>query len=185
MEMLSWIYNIMVVASVYIELTKSQQIECQLLGLLTLSGCSKGMEADCKRALTNQESILKVHQQKRFWFKMNLCFKDMKNDSKVLTDTLLPLVVNEHYTNVNCENVGGVYKQSGHMTLVFTYLTFDLTRLVSSLILPLNSFNLVSVPDRPMYPSYFLDRPLSIYSFEAGFKVNIHEDLVKIKTNSI
>ncbi|XP_066923119.1 uncharacterized protein [Clytia hemisphaerica] len=174
-------HTLVILALVSAQFTRSKRMEGQFLGLLTLTRCQPEQKKECQHALMNQESIIKADQQHHFWFKVNLCFKDMRNNSNTVTDTLLPLVVDESYSGIKCENKKGVYKQSGHMTLVFTYLSFDLTRLVSSMILPLNSFNLVSVTDQPMYPAYFLDHPLAIYSYESSFGVNMHTNFIKIK----
>ena len=181
MTMFLSIYTLVALVLVYTEPIESKRTEGQFLGLLTLTECTAERKIECQHALMNQESIIKADQQFKYWFQVNFCFKDMKNESSIVTDTLLPLVVDQGYTGIQCENKGGVYKQSGHMTLIFTYLSFDLTRLVSSMILPLNSFNLVSVTDRPMYSSYFLDHPLAIYSYESSFGVNMHKNFIKIK----
>ena len=64
-------------------------------------------------------------------------------------------------------------------TVIFTYLSFELTRLTSSLVLPTTDIVVVSVTEQPMYPAYYLDNPLS--SYETGFGVQIHDKILKIK----
>ena len=40
---------------------------------------------------------------------------------------------------------------------------------------------LVSVTDRPMYPSYYFEHPNAVYSYESGFGVSMHREFVKVK----
>uniref|UniRef100_A0A7M5XNH8 Cnidarian restricted protein n=1 Tax=Clytia hemisphaerica TaxID=252671 RepID=A0A7M5XNH8_9CNID len=134
----------------------NQKLQLNILGLFTTTGCSPGNEFECQNALSNQNSMIEVHRRQTFWFDAHLCFKDIQNRSDLLIDTVLPLTTDEkqHYVTKDCVNKNGSFVRSSDRIVILTYLSFQLTKLVSSLILPLNSMDmvLVSITDRPMYP---------------------------------
>ena len=109
----------------------------------------------------------------------------MKNDTRTVLETILPLTTDEiHYHRMKCENKFGVYKiPREDSIMIFTYLTFRLTQLVSSVILPLERIALLCITDRPMYPAYSLDHPMMIVTYEAGFGMNMHRQFNVIKNS--
>ena len=77
---------------------------------------------------------------------------------------------------------GMLFQKDSIRTIIFTYLSFQLTRMVSSLILPMGTdIVLVSVTDRPMYPSYYFEHPNAVYSYEGGFGEAMHREFIKVK----
>lgn len=162
--------------------SKSRKPILQILGLFTTTNCTVGEQFECQNALSNQNSLLAIHhrQQHRFWYDTFVCTKDMKNDSKTLVDTLMPFILNEDHV-VDCQNRNGTFKTNPDRFVIFTYLTFHLTRIASSLILASTDFILVSVTNERMYPSYYLQHPLAVYSYEAGFGVDMHKAVIDVK----
>uniref|UniRef100_A0A7M5XMI6 Cnidarian restricted protein n=1 Tax=Clytia hemisphaerica TaxID=252671 RepID=A0A7M5XMI6_9CNID len=156
----------------------------QFLGLFTTTNCTKENEFDCHNAKINQETMLLVHQHQQFWFDVHLCFKDIGNNTRTLVNTVFPLTTDERDTyQVKCENRNGSWDLdiSKKRLLILTYLSFDLTRLLSALLLPQDLTMLISITDRPMYPAAYIEDPRAIYSFEAGFGVQMHQEFNKIK----
>ena len=123
----------------------------QLLGLFTMSNCTKEYQFKCRNALSNYLSMLQIHQQKHFWFNTILCTKDIKNNTKTLVDFLLPLTEEKNTKATNCDNtVGSLRGRKIDRTIIFTYLSFELTRLTSALILPTTDILVISVTEQPM-----------------------------------
>ena len=153
-----------------------------ILGLFTFSNCTTGNEFECQNALFNENSMIKVHQKQQFWFTVNLCTRDVQNSSKKLTDVLLPMVSQDKGSvAMKCRNGDMVFQRSDTYTLVFTYVSFHLTRLISSIMLPMTNVLLVSVTDQPMYPAYYVEHPNAVYSYEAGFGDAVHKEFIKVK----
>ena len=160
----------------------------QLIGLFTMRNCPKGEEFRCQNAESNHLSMLRVHREQQFWFNTVLCTKDIKNDAKALADYLLPLTEATGPEGVlvkDCDHKVGSHNTAGKIvrTIIFTYLSFYLTRLTSALILPSTNFLVVSVTDRRMYPSYFLENPLAVYSYESSFGFEIQDKFIRMRDN--
>lgn len=159
----------------------------QILGLFSTTNCTADKQFKCQNARSNQNSLLAIHQhhhsqQQRFWYQTFVCTKDMKNDSKTLVNTLMPLILNEDSNDaMDCQNQNETFKNNPDRFVIFTYLDFHLTRIASSLILTSTDFTLVSVTNEKMYPSYYLQHPLAVYSYEAGFSVDMHKAVIDIK----
>ena len=56
---------------------------------------------------------------------------------------------------------------------VYTHSTFELTQLMSALLLPFD-IPLISITFQPMFPSEYVSNPLYVYSYEASFGRDIH-----------
>ena len=117
-----------------------------------------------------------------FWFDVHLCTKDIRNDSEVLADIVLPIVTQDKGSvTMSCRNESSiVFQRNAVHTVVFTYVSFHLTRMIS-MILPLSQILLICVTDQPMYPAYYFEHPNAVYSYEAGFGVAMHKEFIKIK----
>ena len=159
------------------------QVEKQkisLLGLFTLTNCTKEHKFECQNALYNEKSMVQLHKQRKFWFDVHLCTKDIRNSSKVLSDIVLPMVIQDKGSmTIPCRDGNIVLERNA--TIIFTYLSFHLTRMISSLTLPLTQILLVCVTDQPMYPAYYFEHPNAIYSYEGGFGIAMHKELNKVK----
>lgn len=191
-EIQSWkkIFAIFIIATLTCKTTEGSKPILQILGLFTTTNCTEDEQFECQNARLNQNSLLAIHhhqhhQQQRFWYETFVCTKDIKNNSKILVDTIMPLILNEdsmsNSSTMGCQNQNGVFKRNPDRFVIFTYLTFHLTRIASSLILTSSDFILVSVTNKRMYPSYYLQHPLAVYSYEAGFGVDMHKAVIDIK----
>jgi len=112
-----------------------------------------------------------------------ICIKDVADSTQILVDAILPIIEGDPNREINCRG-NGVYDNKIKRLIVMTHVSFHLTRLASSMLL-LPEFNsvglLISITDRPMYPAYFFEHPSAVYSFEAGFGVEVHENMIKLK----
>lgn len=176
-----------VIFTLTIKTTEAKRPVLQILGLFTTTNCTADEQFECQNARSNQNSLLAIHdnhhrQQQKFWYETFVCTKDMRNDSRTLVDTLMTLIFNEESNGVlDCQNKNGTFKKNPDRFVIFTYLTFHLTRIASSLILPSTDIILVSVTNERMYPSYYLQHPLAVYSYEAGFGVDMHKAVIDVK----
>ena len=154
-----------------------------ILGLFTLTNCTKAHEFECQNALYNEQSMIQIHERTMFWFDVHLCTKDIRNDSEVLADIVLPIVTQDKGSvTMTCRNESSiVFQRNAVHTVVFTYVSFHLTRMISSMILPLSQILLICVTDQSMYPAYYFEHPNAVYSYEAGFGVAMHKEFIKIK----
>ena len=181
----SGVITFLLILSMQVDSIFNQRLRLDILGLFTTTGCQPGHEFECQNALSNQNSMLEVHRRQKFWHDARLCFKDVQNSSELLIETILPLTTDEkqHYVIEDCVNKNGSFVGSSDRIMILTYLSFRLAKLVSSLILPLDASDivLVSITDRPMYPSYYINHPLAIYSYEGGFGVEMQKEFSKIK----
>ena len=158
--------------------------EIQLLGLFTTTNCHKEYEFECHNAKINRDTMRKLHQSERNNFSASVytCFKDVQNNSRILANIVLPLTTEERtYYQMKCDNAEGAWQTSTERIIIFSYLSYDLTRFLSSLILPLESIILISVTDKPIYPAYYGENSRSIYSYEAGFGFEMHKDIIETK----
>ena len=84
-----------------------ERYELQLLGLFTITNCTRGMEFECHNARVNQETVEKVHWKyiNHYVALVHTCFKDIQNSSRILADTLLALATDERmYYEIPCDN---------------------------------------------------------------------------------
>ena len=161
---------------------RNNKQKVSILGLFTLTNCTTGHEFECQNALFNEKSIIKVHQKQKFWFAVNVCTRDVRNSSKAVTDILLPMVSQDKGSvSMKCRSGDIILQRDATHTIIFTYASFHLTRLISSIILPLTNFLLVSVTAQPMYPAYYIEHPNAVYSYESGFGNAIHKEFNKVK----
>ena len=96
---------------------------------------------------------------------------------------MLPMMTQEKGSiTMSCRDESSIVleRNAGHM-VVFTYVSFHLTRMISSMILPLSQILLICVTDQPVYPAYYFEHPNAVYSYEAGFGAAMHKELIKIK----
>ena len=165
----------------------TDQRTIQILCLFTLTNCHPDHQFECRNARLNLERMKSHHDKADYTQPSQYCFVDMKNSSMILVETLLPIVLVRKGRNIRCMQNGGVFDDSLKRIVIFTYLDFHLTRVASSIVLSeipdtLFPVLLSSVTDQPMYPAFYLEHPLAVYSYESAFGVQIIRSLGKIKT---
>ena len=160
----------------------SQPVE--ILGLFTMSNCSNDTEYQCTNAFINEERMRKFYSS--YSKPIVWCSKDVQNNQMILFDNLLPFVLEDPPFTMNCRGNKTVLirKQRQTFLFVFTYVSFELTRIASAIILPVTDIILISITDRLMYPSYYDNNPSAVYSYRASFGVEVHKNaFMKIKND--
>ena len=155
----------------------------QILCLFTLSNCHPDHQFECQNAKLNLKRM-KHHYDKTVYFQpLRYCFMDMKNSSKILVETLLPIVLDRKPKNIRCMPNGGFFGYSLKRVIIFTYLDFHLTRVASSILLSETPATLPvllsSVTDEPMYPAFYLEHPLAFYSYESVLDIHVIAQIKK------
>jgi len=166
--------------------SSTDQRAMQILGLFTLSNCHPDHQFECQNARLNMERVKKRHDEVIYKQLSNYCFIDMKNDTRILVDTLLPIVLVSTDRNITCLQNGGVFDGNLKRLVIFTYLDFQLTRVASSILLSeipvdIKPTLISSVTDEPMYPAFYLENQLAVYSYESALGVQMIESLSKLK----
>ena len=182
-----WLHYIVYAVLFAVQYSHQQQQQAipkiQILGLFTLTKCQPEKEFRCKNALLNEKRMVAFQKSTSHYSPNLLCTKDIANSTKILVNTILPIVEEDPNRQIECRG-HGVYDNKIKRLIAITHVSFHLTRLVSSLLLlpESNSISLlISITDRPMYPAYFLDHPSAVYSFEAGFGIEVHQNMIKLK----
>ena len=153
----------------------------QILALFTLTNCRKGFEFECSNALLNENRMVIQHSMKKYSGNVRLCTMDVENDHEKLLELILKLTEKNSPFILHCRNNTTMNYIYDDQILIFTYMSFELTRIVSSLVLLDDIFVLASITDQFMYPAYYFDHPFAIYSYEASFEQKLHRDIIKLK----
>ena len=149
-----------------------------MLSMFSLSGCTKD-NYQCRNAKINSDRMLKRYNPKVDDIE-RICVRDIKEDVNVLYDVLFQILDNPMFQMTGqCKGKmttddGSGFETSRERLVVFTYLSFELTRIASSMLLP-NEVVLLSITDRPMYPSYYLEHSHSFYSYQASLGKEMHK----------
>jgi len=99
----------------------TDQRAIQILCLFTLSNYHPDHQFECQNARLNMER-LKNHQEKSVYTQpSHYCFMYMKNDTRILVDTLLPIVLVSIDRNITCLQNGGVYDDNLKRLTIFAY----------------------------------------------------------------
>ena len=103
-----------------------------------------------------------------------ICVRDMQEDVELLYNVLFEIIENPTFKMTGlCKEKNRNDRTRRNRLIVFTYLSFELTRIVSSMLLH-NDIVVLSVTEELMYPSYYLDHPYSYYSYQASLGKDIH-----------
>ena len=150
-----------------------------IFGLFTFTNCEETFKEDCSNALLNEQRMLTHNVQKKYSEKVRLCFHDVQNSQENLIEFLMPLVDGEQYT-VECRN-NETFIPYFERLFIMTYVSFELTRLASFLVLPLD-FPLFGITQKEIYPAYYLDHELGLFSYQSSFGAEMHRHgFIKLK----
>ena len=144
-----------------------------MYGLFSLSGCAND-NYQCRNAKINADRMIKIYNPNKDDIQ-KLCVRDMKEDVGLLYSVLFEIIENPTFDMTGlCKERQKNLKARRDRLIVFTYLSFELTRIVSSMLLP-NEIVVLSVTEEPMYPSYYLDHSHSYYSYQASLGEETHK----------
>ena len=159
----------------------SSSLCLDILALFTLTNCEK--EFECSNALVNENRMVLHHSTKKYSEDVHLCTLDVQNNHEKLLEMSFPLTDGIDI-ELKCRHNTSLHVQGDKAIAIFTYMSFELTRIISSLILPFGLHFLICVTEKTMHPPYFLDHPNAVYSYEASFGQEMHRDgFMKIKNN--
>ena len=143
----------------------SSSLCLDILALFTLTNCEK--EFECSNALVNENRMVLHHSTKKYSEDIHLCTLDVQNNHEKLLHIILNLTEKNSSFTLDCRNNTKMNFNYDNQILIFTYMSFELTRIASSIILLDDTFVLASVTDQFMYPAYYFDHQLAIYSYES------------------
>ena len=114
-------------------LTSSFVESRQYLGLFTLTNCEK--ELECSNALVNENRMVIHHSTKKYSEDIHLCTMDVQNNHEKLLHIILNLTERNSSFTLDCRNNTKMNFNYDNQILIFTYMSFELTRIASSIIL--------------------------------------------------
>ncbi|XP_066923398.1 uncharacterized protein [Clytia hemisphaerica] len=154
--------------------------------LFTMSNCSPNETYICQNADLNGREMLK----KQEWPNMlslegrKTCLVDSQNSNEFVTELIFQLI--EHPTldmTGQCLNTNGtrLFRRNA-IPVLLTYLSFELTRIVSYLLYNEN-IGLIALTTTAMFPSHLVYNPLFVYSYEASHSIMTQSILNELMTN--
>ncbi|XP_066928468.1 uncharacterized protein [Clytia hemisphaerica] len=168
-----------IVILVLLVLQTSGEDSVDFFCLFTFTNCDEALKEDCSNALLNEERMLTHNVQIEYSEKVRFCFIDVQNSQENLIQFLLPLVDGKEYY-VKCRN-NQTYIPNFERLFIMTYISFELTRLASFLVLPLG-YPLFGVTREEIYPAYYLDHELGLFSYQSSFGAEMHRHgFIKLK----
>ena len=157
--------------------------EIHLYGLFSLSGCDQE-DYQCRNAKINADRMIEKYDPS-IDDVQQMCVRDMREDVELLYNVLFEIIDNPTTFNMTCllrkEKIRRETKttrpRQDRLIFIFTYLSFELTRIVSSMILLPDTKDTVvlSITEQPMYPSYYLDHSYSYYTYQASLGIETHK----------
>ncbi|XP_066918212.1 uncharacterized protein [Clytia hemisphaerica] len=150
-----------------------------LHGLFSMTSCQSQYEFSCSNAVRHERIIReKIKQNDQILnAPMPFCSMDVGGDQpRKLLDAALPLVTQNYITLTGkCidNNIKGTRNLDG--IVVLSLLTFELTQLLSAILLP-RDIPLFALTFQPIYPGSLLEHPYFVYSYEASFGRNLHQN---------
>ena len=161
------------------------RILCQTtdtLALFSISGCPLENQHHCNNARINEE---RMRAAREVAVQVNtpyeLCTLDVASSFSKVGEVIFELLNNEEVNFFGrCINQTVNANFSINNTLLFTYISYEMTRFVSSLLL-LKDIDptIVAITTEPMYPSDLFDKDTFIYSYETSFEIDIQRKAVK------
>ena len=149
------------------------------LGLFQMTGCATDTQHRCQIA-SEVESRYRFLKNNGSMLNAALCTLDVADNNMMVVDLILTLFEtgNMSFEAGSCINktVSFVFKMSEN-PVIFTYVSFETTRLISSLISidKTDSIVLLAVTDQPMFPNALLERLAFVYSYEMSFTLEMHQ----------
>ena len=150
------------------------------LALFSISDCPTDFEAHCRNAQYNEKRLKKT--LKKANSASSLCTMDVGGSSYDTVSNVLLDLINQESVNFQgrCmdKNEKAVLSLNKD-TLIFTYVTFDITRYISSFLSVADiDTTLVAVTIKAMYPKLILNKPNFIFSHEASFEVEVQKTAI-------
>ena len=158
------------------------------LALFQMTGCTPGLEHRCQIA-SEVESRYRFLKNNNTLGSAALCTVDVGDDDMLVVDMILTIFETGKisFAQGSCINetvaVDFVMAQN---PIIFTYVSFKTTRLISSLLSVdlSDSIMLIAVTDQAMFPNALLERITFVYSYETSFTLEMHQhSLMNLKNH--
>ena len=149
------------------------------LGLFTISNCSSHQQYFCVNAFINAEGLLTDHHVGLHSEDRQVCFLDSQNSEEYVAEIIFRLQEKVLKVSGLCfNNKNTTFELTlDKLPILFTYMSFDMTRLVSYLLVNEANILLVAITTERMYPSDLVFKPTFVYSYESSYGINSQEQL--------
>ena len=157
-------------------------VNCQdspywIYGIFSIRSCQSRFDFNCMNAFKNQQIMEQTFYTNKQILNTNIdfCAQDIGDSQASLINSLLPgLLKGEFNISGRCmdKSMQGIHKTEA--LFVYTHVTFELTQLVSAILMPFD-IPLIAITFRNMYPAQYVSSPLYVYSYEASFGKEIHK----------
>ena len=142
------------------------------LGLFTTSNCRLAEKYLCENIRANANGLLTDRHAALHLDNREVCFIDFKNSEAFVVEVLMDL--QDEVLNVSelCWNTNtSFHYKLENFPILITYMSFDLTRLVSYLLVNEATILLVAMTTEKMYPSPLVLKPGFVYSYESSYDI--------------
>ena len=157
-------------------------VNCQdspywIYGIFSIRSCQSRFDFNCMNAFKNQQIMEQTisSNNKILNTNMDFCAQDIGDSQASLINSLLSgLLKGEFNISGKCmdKSMQGIHKTEA--LFVYTHVTFELTQLVSAILMPFD-IPLIAITFQNMYPAQYVSNPLYVYSYEASFGKEIHK----------
>ena len=158
--------------------------ERDTLALFSISNCQPDNKLHCQNAAINEKTMKQAHQKAKRPY--HLCTIDVQNSNKIAVDVMLDLINFDQVDfsgKCRSQTNDSVILQLSEV-LLFTYVPFEMTRLISSLLLVKGvDVTMVSITTQQMYPFLLLEKDTFIYSYESSFQIGIQKKAIQYLKN--
>ena len=149
------------------------------LALFQMTGCPPGSEHRCQIA-SEVESRYRFLKDNNTLGSAALCTVDVGDDDMFVVDMILTIFETGKisFAQGSCINqtvaVDFVMAQN---PIIFTYVSFETTRLISSLLSVdlTDSIMLIAVTEQAMFPNALLERTTFVYSYDTSYTLEMHQ----------
>ena len=176
-------YLVLILATI---ITNLSRIKCEsdTLALFSISNCPKENNHHCRNARNNEKRMraawkVTVSNDGRPLYQ--LCTIDVENSFEIASELILELL-NEDQVNYHsrCIDKTANVTLQVNKTLIFTYIPFEMTRFIASLLLLKDvDPTLVAITTKSVYPSGLFEKDNLIFSYEGSFEIDIQHTAVK------
>ncbi|XP_066914590.1 uncharacterized protein [Clytia hemisphaerica] len=153
--------------------------ERHTLALFSILNCPQGDKLQCQNAAINEKTLRKSHEKLNI--PQKLCTIDVENSNQIVVEVLLDLI-NFYQVDFSgkCRDKSVNVRLKLEEIVIFTYVSFEMTRLISSLLMIKDiDTTLISITTEKMYPSQLLEKDIFIFSYETSFQRDVQKESVQ------
>ena len=164
----------------------TSQIWCEVdtLALFSISDCPVENQHHCTNARINEQRMRaarEVAASAEVNTPYQLCTIDVQNSFAIAGEVILELLNNKQVNfNEKCINKTANATFTLNRTLIFTYVPFEMTQFIASLLL-LKDIDptFLAVTTKSIYPSDLFEKDNFIFSYEGSFEIEVQREAIK------